>query len=104
MTLNDIMALILHYFTKFGNFWVHCVKVYMYDVVAKEFAFAISSPDEFLVNTTSRFPILLPAQNMTLKMKFVAMQRQSYSQVLIAMTSAGILRNADCGMRKVVKG
>jgi len=40
MTLNDIMALILRYFTEF-----------VYDVVVKSlcFLFAVSSPDEFLV-------------------------------------------------------
>ena len=38
MTLNGVMALILHYFTEF-----------MYDVVVKKFMFAVSSPYEFLV-------------------------------------------------------
>jgi len=38
MTLNDVMALLLRYFTEF-----------VYDVVVKKFTFAISSPDEFLV-------------------------------------------------------
>jgi len=27
MTLNDVMALILRYFTEFGRFRAHCVKV-----------------------------------------------------------------------------
>jgi len=27
MTLNDVMALILCYFTEFGSFRAHCVKV-----------------------------------------------------------------------------
>jgi len=38
VTLNDVMALILRYFTEF-----------VYDVVVKWFTFAIPSPDEFLV-------------------------------------------------------
>jgi len=42
------MALILGYFTEFGSFWAHCVKV-VEDVVVKTFMFAISPPDEFLV-------------------------------------------------------
>jgi len=46
MTLNGVMALILRYFTKFGNFR----GAYdVYDVVVKKITFAISSPDEFLV-------------------------------------------------------
>jgi len=27
VTLNGVMALILHYFTEFGSFRAHCVKV-----------------------------------------------------------------------------
>jgi len=52
MTLNGVMALILCYFTEFGSFnsRAHCVEV-VEDVVVKRFTFAISSPDEFLVNT-----------------------------------------------------
>ena len=48
--MNDVMALMLRYFTEFGSFlsWAHCVKV-VEDVVVKKFTFAISSPDEFLV-------------------------------------------------------
>jgi len=38
MTLNGVMALILRYFTEF-----------VYGVVVRNFTFAISSPDEFLV-------------------------------------------------------
>ena len=38
------MALILRYFTEFGNF---CVKL-VEDVAVKKFTFTISSPDEFL--------------------------------------------------------
>jgi len=38
MTLNGVLALILHHFTEF-----------VYDVVVKKFTFASSSPDEFLV-------------------------------------------------------
>jgi len=34
MTLNDVMALILRYFTEFGSFRAHCVKV-VEDVVVK---------------------------------------------------------------------
>jgi len=50
MTLNGVMALILRYFTEFGSFRrKHCVKVHVYDVIVKNFTFAISSPDEFLV-------------------------------------------------------
>ena len=48
MTLKGVMALILRYSTEFGSFRAHCVKV-IEDVVVKKFAFAISSPDEFLV-------------------------------------------------------
>jgi len=44
------VALILRYFTEFGNFWGALRKsVYVYDVVVKKFMFAISSPHEFLV-------------------------------------------------------
>jgi len=35
MTLNDVMALNLRYFTEFGSFWVHCEKV-VEDVVLKK--------------------------------------------------------------------
>jgi len=48
MTLKGVMALILRYFTQFGSFGAHSVKV-VEDVVVKKFTFAISSPDEFLV-------------------------------------------------------
>jgi len=34
MTLNDVMALTLRYFTKFGSFRAHCLKV-VEDVVVK---------------------------------------------------------------------
>jgi len=43
MSLNDVMALILRYFTEF---------VYYMYVVVKKFTFAISSPDEFLVRSS----------------------------------------------------
>jgi len=46
MTLNDVMALILHYFTEF------VYDVQMSDVVIKKVTFATSSPDEFLVHAT----------------------------------------------------
>ena len=46
MTLNGVMALILRYFTEFGSFRAHCVKVV--EGVVKKFTFAISSPDEFV--------------------------------------------------------
>ena len=49
MTLNGVMALILRYFTEFGSFRAHCVKV-VEDIVAKKFTFAIASPDEFLIS------------------------------------------------------
>ena len=48
MTLNGVMALILRYFTAFGSFRAHSVKV-VEDVVVAKFTFAISSSDEFLV-------------------------------------------------------
>ena len=48
MTLNGVMAVILRYFTEFGSFGAHCVKV-VEDVVVKKFTFAISSPVEFIV-------------------------------------------------------
>jgi len=61
MTLNDVMAVILRYFTEFGKHAfqhitasicggiyarVYCILYYVYDI---KFTFAISSPDEFLV-------------------------------------------------------
>jgi len=50
MTLNDVIALILRYFTEFGSFRGALRKnVRVYDVVVKKFKFAVSSPDEFLV-------------------------------------------------------
>jgi len=45
---NGVMALILRYFSEFGSFREHCVKV-VEDVVVKKFTFAISFPDAFLV-------------------------------------------------------
>jgi len=48
MTLNGVIPLILRYFSEFGSFRAHCVKV-VEDVAVKKFTFAISSPDEFLV-------------------------------------------------------
>jgi len=35
MTLNGVMALIFHYFTEFGSFRAHCVKVVEGVVVKK---------------------------------------------------------------------
>ena len=64
MTLNDVMADTLRYFTEFGKpvfqhitasicggiyARVYCILYCVYDVVVKEVTFAISSPDEFLV-------------------------------------------------------
>jgi len=40
MTLNNVLVLILRYFTEFGSFRAHCVKV-VEDVVIKKFTFAI---------------------------------------------------------------
>jgi len=42
--MNGVMALILRYFTEFGSFRAHCVKV-VEDVAIK----SSRSPDEFLV-------------------------------------------------------
>jgi len=53
MTLNGVMALILRYFTEFGSYGAHCVQV-VDDVIVKEFAFAMSSPDESLVEICER--------------------------------------------------
>jgi len=52
MSLNSVMALILHYFTKFVASGAQCVKVVeaLEDVVVKKFTFAISSPDQFRVD------------------------------------------------------
>jgi len=36
MTLNDMMARILRYFTEFDTFRVHCIKVYVLDGVVKK--------------------------------------------------------------------
>jgi len=48
MTLNDVMALILRYFTEFGSYTgAHCVKS-GWRFRRKKFTFAVSS-DEFLV-------------------------------------------------------
>jgi len=52
MTLNGVMTLILSYFTEFGSFRAHCVKV-VEGVVVKKFTFAISSPDEFLLSRSA---------------------------------------------------
>jgi len=57
------MAVILRYFTEFGSFRGALHKsgfkgcragLYMYDVVVEKFAFAISSPDEFLYRLYAR--------------------------------------------------
>jgi len=40
MTVKGVIALILCYFTEFGSFRAHCVKV-VEDVVVKKFTFAI---------------------------------------------------------------
>jgi len=48
MTLNGVMAFILSYFTEFGSFRAHCLKVVEY-IVVKKFTLAISSLGEFLV-------------------------------------------------------
>jgi len=50
MTLNDVMALILRYFTEFGSFRGALRIKVVEDVVVKKFTVAISSPDEFLFN------------------------------------------------------
>ena len=54
MTLNSVTALVLRYFTEFGSFRAHCAKVVEH-VVVKKFTFAISSPNEFLVNSRRDF-------------------------------------------------
>jgi len=48
VNLDSVMTLILRYFTEFGSFRAHCVKV-VEDVVVKKLTFATSSPNEFLV-------------------------------------------------------
>jgi len=48
MILNGVMALILPHFTELCSSQAHCKKV-VEDVVVRKFTFAISSPDEFLV-------------------------------------------------------
>ena len=60
MTLNGVMAITLRYFTEFGNpvlqkticggiyARIYCILVRV-QCRRKEFTFAISSPDEFLV-------------------------------------------------------
>ena len=53
MTLNGILALILHYFAEFGSFQTRYVKM-VEDVVVKKFTFAISSPGEFLIDSGAR--------------------------------------------------
>jgi len=51
MALNGVMVLILCYFTEFGSFRCRCAMPNVVeDVVVKNFMFAISSPDEFLVS------------------------------------------------------
>jgi len=40
MTLKGVLVLIWRYFTEFGSFRAHCVKV-VEDVVIKKFTFAI---------------------------------------------------------------
>jgi len=62
MTLNGVMVVTLRYFTEFGKPALQktiCGAIYTriyrilsacINVVVKKFAFAISSPDEFLVN------------------------------------------------------
>jgi len=59
MTLNGVMAVILHYFTKFGSFrsGAHCVKV-IEDFVANKFTFAMSSPVDFRVVYLFLFTVL----------------------------------------------
>jgi len=49
MTLNGVMALILHYFTEFGIF-LGTLRKNGWTCRRKKFTFAISSADEFLVN------------------------------------------------------
>jgi len=51
MTLSDVLALLLRYFTEFGSFPGALYVKVVEDVVVKKFTFAISSPDEFLVNS-----------------------------------------------------
>jgi len=56
MTLNDVMTLILRYFTEFSSFRAHLVKV-VEDIVVKKFTFAISPRDEFLVYIYLSMPV-----------------------------------------------
>jgi len=49
MTTNDVMALILRYFTEFSSFRGALRKSVRVRCRRKKFKFAISSPDEFLV-------------------------------------------------------
>ena len=48
VTLNDVMALILRYFTEFSSFR-GALRKWLKMSSYKKFTFAISSPDEFLV-------------------------------------------------------
>jgi len=50
MTLNGVMALILRRFTEFGSFRGALRKSGRVRCRRKKFTFAISSPDEFLVD------------------------------------------------------
>jgi len=54
MTLNGVIAIILRYFTEFGSFRGALCKGLK--IVVKKFTFALSSPDEFLVQTVAQKP------------------------------------------------
>ena len=55
MTLNGVMAVVLRYFSEFGQLPGALRKSVIEDVVVMKFTFAISSPDEFLVNYVFTF-------------------------------------------------
>ena len=56
MTLNDVMALILHLFTEFGSFRDALSKSVRVRCRRKKFTFAISYTDEFLVLKITEHP------------------------------------------------
>jgi len=85
MALNGVMALILRYFTEFGiASGANCVKV-VEDVVVKKFTFAISSPEEFLVNNA--FTVLGP----TMQTFWVDNATQTTEWLVVGLMSHDVL-------------
>jgi len=61
MTLNGVMAVILRYFSEFGSFRAHCVKVHVRYLIS--WWVLVVFPEKYCWNTESRFYVQWNPEN-----------------------------------------